>query len=147
MASFLDYEHGISVIDAHYQRPGLAALYLLIEGGQAAFIDTGTSHSVPDALDVLRQKGLVPESVAYVIPTHAHLDHAGGAGAMMRCFPNARLVAHPRAVRHLIDPTKLIAGVTEVYGAEAVARRFGEVVPVPAGRVIEAPDGFTLSLG
>ncbi len=147
MASFLDYEHGISVIDAHYQHPGLAALYLLVEGGQAAFIDTGTSHSVPDALDVLRQKGLAPESVAYVIPTHAHLDHAGGAGEMMRRFPNARLVAHPRAARHLIDPTKLIAGVTEVYGAEAVTRSFGEVVPVPAERVTEAPDGFTLSLG
>lgn len=147
MARWLDYDHGICAIDAHYQRPGLAALYLLVEGGQAAFIDTGTSHSVPDVLDVLRQKGLAPGSVAYVIPTHAHLDHAGGAGEMIRRFPNARLVAHPRAARHLIDPTKLIAGVTAVYGAEAVARSFGEVVPVPAERVIEAPDGFTLNLG
>ena len=147
MAHWLDYGHGICAIDAHYQRPGLAALYLLIEGGQAAFIDTGTSRSVPDALDVLRQKGLAPESVDYVMPTHAHLDHAGGAGEMMRRFPNARLVAHPRAARHLIDPTKLITGVTAVYGAEAVACSFGEDVPVPAERVIEAPDGFTLSLG
>lgn len=146
MASFLDYEHGVSVIDAHHHRPKLAAFYLIVEGNQAAFVDTGTAHSVPDALEVLARKGLAPENVAYVIPTHVHLDHAGGAGEMMRRFPNAKLVAHPKGARHLIDPTKLIAGVTTVYGAEAVARDFGVIVPVDAARVIEAPDEFTLDL-
>ncbi len=146
MPRVLDYEHSISAIDAHYQRPGLAAFYLLIEGKRAAFIDTGTSRSVPDALEVLRLKGLAPEDVAYVIPTHVHLDHAGGAGELMRRCPNARLVAHPRGARHLIDPTKLIAGVTAVYGPGAVARDFGTIVPVDAERVIEAPDDFTLDL-
>jgi glyoxylase-like metal-dependent hydrolase (beta-lactamase superfamily II) len=146
MARLLDYDHGISAIDAHYQRPGLAAFYLLIEGDRAAFIDTGTARSVPDALDALRRKGLAPADVAYVIPTHVHLDHAGGAGAMMRRCPNARLVAHPKGARHLIDPAKLLAGVTAVYGAETVARDFGEIVPVDAARVIEAPDEFTLDL-
>lgn len=146
MPRVLDYEHGISAIDAHHQRPGLAAFYLLIEGNRAAFIDTGTSRSAPDALDVLRRRGLSPEQVAYVIPTHVHLDHAGGAGEMMRRFPNAKLVVHPKGARHLIDPTKLIAGVTAVYGPEAVARDFGGIVPVEAARVIEAPDDFTLDL-
>lgn len=146
MARLLDYDHGISAIDAHYQRPGLAAFYLLIEGNRAAFIDTGTARSVPDALDALRQKGLAPTDVAYVIPTHVHLDHAGGAGEMMRRFPNARLVVHPRGARHLIDPAKLIDSVTAVYGPEAVARDFGAIVPVDAARVIEAPDDFTLDL-
>ncbi len=146
MASFLDYEHGISVIDAHHHRPKLAGFYLLVEGNQAAFIDTGTSHSVPDALEVLARKRLTPEQVAYVIPTHVHLDHAGGAGAMLRRFPKAKLVVHPQGARHLIDPAKLIAGVTAVYGAEAVARDYGDIVPVDAARVIEAPDGFTLDL-
>ncbi len=146
MPRVLDYEHGISAIDAHYQRPGLAAFYLLVEGARAAFIDTGTSRSVSDALDALRGKGLAPENVAYVIPTHVHLDHAGGAGEMMRRFPNAKLVVHPKGGRHLIDPAKLIAGVTAVYGPEAVARDFGAIVPVDATRVIEAPDNFTLDL-
>ncbi|MBI3570067.1 MAG: MBL fold metallo-hydrolase [Gammaproteobacteria bacterium] len=146
MASFLDYEHGINVIDAHHHRPKLAAFYLIVEGNQAAFVDTGTSHSIPDAIEVLARKRLTPEQVAYVIPTHVHLDHAGGAGMMMRRFPKAKLIAHPRGARHLIDPAKLIAGVAEVYGAAAVARDYGEIVPVDAARVIEAPDGFTLDL-
>jgi glyoxylase-like metal-dependent hydrolase (beta-lactamase superfamily II) len=147
MGRSIDYEHGITAIDAEYQRPGLAAFYLLIEGGKAAFIDTGTSLSVPHALEVLRRRGLTPQDVAYVIPTHVHLDHAGGAGEMMRRFPGARLVVHPRGARHLVDPGKLIAGVAEVYGAEAATRHFGAIAPIPAERVIEAPDNFVLDLG
>jgi len=144
MASSIDYGDGIIAIDSHYHRPGLAAFYLLIEGGQAAFIDTGTSRSVPDAIEVLAAHGLTPKDVAYVIPTHVHLDHAGGAGDMMRQFPNAKLVIHPRGARHMIDPAKLIAGVIGVYGERAVKRHFGEIPPIPAERVIEAPDEFTL---
>lgn len=142
----LDLGDGITCIDSEYHRPGLAAFYLLVEGDEAAFIDTGTSHSVRHALAALRANQLGPEHVSYVIPTHVHLDHAGGAGAMMRQFPNARLVAHPRGARHLIDPSKLMAGVLEVYGAEEAARSFGTLAPVPAERVIEAPDNFRLSL-
>lgn len=144
MSRFIDYGDGITAIDAHYLRPGLAAFYLLVQGDTAAFIDTGTTHSLPAALEALQRAGLTPNDVAYVIPTHAHLDHAGGAGAMMQAFPHARLVAHPRAARHLIDPAKLIAGVTEVYGPEETARNFGDIVPIPADRVIEAPDEFIL---
>ena len=144
MTGWLDYDHGIAVVDAAYERPGLAAFYLLIQDGVAAFIDSGTAHSVDRAVAALTAKGLAPQDVAYVIPTHVHLDHAGGAGVMMRRFPNARLVVHPRGARHMIDPSKLIAGVAEVYGAEAAAHGFGTLVPVAAERVIEAPDNFTL---
>jgi glyoxylase-like metal-dependent hydrolase (beta-lactamase superfamily II) len=146
MKGVFDYGDGIHAIDSGYKRPGLAALYLIVEHGKAAFVDTGTPRSVDNAEAALRAVGLTVNDVAYVIPTHVHLDHAGGAGEMMRRFPNARLVIHPRGARHMIDPSKLIAGVTEVYGAEEVARSFGNVVPVPAGRVVEAPDGFTVSL-
>jgi glyoxylase-like metal-dependent hydrolase (beta-lactamase superfamily II) len=142
----LDLGHGISCIDSGYHRAQLAAFYLLVEGGRAAFIDTGTSRSVARALDVLRAKGLAAEQVAYVIPTHVHLDHAGGVGEMMRQFPNAQLVVHPRGARHMIDPSKLMAGVLEVYGADAAQRSFGRLVPVPEDRVIQAPDNFTLDL-
>ncbi|HKQ29787.1 MAG TPA: MBL fold metallo-hydrolase [Burkholderiales bacterium] len=140
----MDYGNGISVIDSGYHRPGLAAFYLMRQGDQAAFIDTGTAHSLPHALAALRANGLAPEQVAYVIPTHVHLDHAGGAGAMMRQFPNAKLVVHPRGARHLIDPTKLAAGVAEVYGAAQAEKSFGTLIPIPAERVIEAPDEFAL---
>lgn len=138
---------GVTCIDTGYSRPRLAACYLVQGGDQVAIIDCGTAHTAPRVLTVLEQGNIAPEQVAYVIPTHVHLDHAGGAGAMMQVFSRARLVVHPRGARHLIDPAKLIAGVKAVYGEAVYREAFGELVPVPADRVIEAPDGFELVLG
>jgi glyoxylase-like metal-dependent hydrolase (beta-lactamase superfamily II) len=104
-------------------------------------VETGTAHSVPGLLDVLELKGVPREHVDYVIPTHVHLDHAGGAGELLRHLPNAQLVIHPRGARHMIDPAKLNAGATAVYGEDRMEQLFGRVVPVPAERVIEAGDG------
>ena len=79
------------------------------------------------------------DSVDYVFLTHIHLDHAGGAGAMMRAFPNARLVSHLRAAPVTADPDKLVAGAAAVYGANEVRRMYGEILPIDATRIIEAP--------
>lgn len=143
---WLDLGDGITRIDSHYQRPGLVAFYLLAQSDQVAFIDAGTFNALENALATLRAKHIAPEQVAYVIPTHVHLDHAGAAGAMMRKFPNARLVIHPRGARHMIDPAQLTAAVEQVYGAERAEREFGKPIPVPAERVIQAPDNFSLDL-
>jgi glyoxylase-like metal-dependent hydrolase (beta-lactamase superfamily II) len=143
---WLDLGAGISRIDVELHRPGDVAFYFLMEGDRAAFIDTGTSNALPRALEVLRTKGLTPEQVDFVIPTHVHLDHAGGAGAMMHEFPSAKLVVHPRGARHMIDPANLFAGVAEIYGPERAERQYGKPIPVAADRVIEAPDDFTLAL-
>lgn len=136
----------IVCIDTGYGREKLDAAYLLRAGERAAFIDTGTHRCVPRFLHVLDYYGIPRSNVDYVIPTHAHLDHAGGAGELMRLLPQARLVAHPRAAPHLIDPSRLIAGTSAVYGEEGFRQRFGDVVPVVTERVIEAPDGYRLEL-
>lgn len=80
----INLDHGISQLDAEYMSPGVAAVYLLQQGEQIAIIETGTSLSVPAILAKLKQRGLSAEHVAYVIPTHVYLDHAGGAGALMQ---------------------------------------------------------------
>jgi hydroxyacylglutathione hydrolase len=141
-----DLGDGIHLIDAMYIRPGLAAMYLVVNRGRAAFVETGTSRSIPQALSALRVLGMSVEDVDFVIPTHVHLDHAGGAGTMMAAFPNARLVVHPRGRPHMIDPSRLWAATVDVYG-EALARQlYGEIVPVPAERIIDAADGLQLDL-
>ncbi|MCU7842761.1 MAG: MBL fold metallo-hydrolase [Candidatus Thiodiazotropha sp. (ex Monitilora ramsayi)] len=144
---FRTLPHQITCIDTEYQRPGLAACYLIESEGEAAFIDTGTSNTVPMLLSVLEARGVAPEQVKYVIPTHVHLDHAGGVGALMQQFPNARLVIHPYGARHMIDPSKLEAGATAVYGEEKFQADFGSLIPVDESRVIEAPDGYRVQLG
>ncbi len=137
---------GITRIDTGYLRPGLAACYLIRHGDQAAFVDTGTSHTVPGLLALLEALGIPRRQLRYVMPTHVHLDHAGGAGELMRHLPEATLVAHPRGARHLIDPARLTAGALAVYGDEAFRRHFGELVPIPEARVLVAEDGLRLDL-
>ena len=146
MVQVIDYEHGISAIDSGYYRPMLDAVHLLIEGARAAIIDSGTNHSVPLVLEVLRRKGLAPEQVDYVILTHIHIDHAGGAGLFMRTFPNATLTVHPRGARHMADPARLIAGTVAVYGEEPTRRMYGDILPVSTARILETPHASTIRL-
>src|SRR5215469_14947033 len=108
---------GITAVDTNYVRPLLDASHLIVRDGRGAFVDTGTSHSVPSLLDAVRASpGLTIEDVDYVFLTHIHLDHAGGAGELMRHLPKAKLVVHPRGAAHVADPAKLIAGTKAVYG-------------------------------
>ena len=139
--------HGIHAIDTGFHRANFDAAYLMIEDGHAAFIDTGTNHSVPRLLEALQAAGLAPDAVDYVIPTHVHLDHAGGAGLLMKELPRATLVVHPLGARHLIDPSRLIKSATGVYGAEEMARSYGDVIGVAAERVQRTFDGMVLPLG
>jgi glyoxylase-like metal-dependent hydrolase (beta-lactamase superfamily II) len=140
-------DHGITVIDTGFVRPVFDASHLIVANGRGAFVDTGTNHSVPRLLAALESVGLERAQVDYVILTHVHLDHAGGAGLLMQSLPNARLVVHPRGARHMIDPAKLMEGVRAVYGEEVTARDYGELVPVAADRVIVSSDKFVLELG
>ncbi len=144
LLDYYDHPDGITTIDAAYLQAGVASIHMIQQGGEIGFVDTGTTHSLPIVLEVLRKKALRADDVQYVIVTHVHLDHAGGAGAMMREFTNARLVVHPRGARHMIDPGKLVAGTIGVYGSEATHRLYGEVYPVPESRVLIAEDGFEL---
>lgn len=141
-----DLGDGITQIDVDLYRPSLASCYLIEQGNKVAFVDTGTYHAVNRLLELLRQRGLTAKNVAYIIPTHVHLDHAGGVGELMERCPNARLVVHPKGAPHMIDPAKLTAGATAVYGEEAFSRDFGVLKPVDADRVIEAVDGLQLDM-
>lgn len=137
---------GILAVDAGYCRDGLAAIHLVIHQGQAAVIDSGTNASVPRILSALAAAGVEPGSVAYVMLTHIHLDHAGGAGSLMCALPNAKLVLHPRGVRHMVDPTRLWEATSAVYGAEQTFSMYGRLAPVPEDRIIAAIDGLTLDM-
>jgi glyoxylase-like metal-dependent hydrolase (beta-lactamase superfamily II) len=141
------YAAGITAIDADYVRPLVDAVHLVVDGGRAAFVDTGTTFSVPNLLGALALADLDPADVDWVLTTHVHLDHAGGAGALMRALPNARCVVHPRGARHLIEPAKLVAGSIVVYGEEQFRRLYGEIVPIPAERVHVPADGERIRLG
>ena len=129
---------GVFVIDTGFHRPMFDAAFLLVEHGRAAFIDTGTNFAVPRLLATLTDLGLAPAAVDYVIPTHVHLDHAGGAGLLMQSLPNATLLVHPRGARHMIDPQALYKGC--VGGLRA--SRDGQRLRQPCGSARRAGAGY-----
>jgi glyoxylase-like metal-dependent hydrolase (beta-lactamase superfamily II) len=134
-------------IDCDYVLPQVACAYLRIQGDEAAFIETNTTYAVPKLLATLEAEGMKPEQVRYVIITHVHLDHAGGTSALLAACPNATVLAHPRAARHLIDPEKLVASARAVYGEAKFDALYGKIDPIPEARVEALDDGAVRSLG
>lgn len=134
-------------IDCHYLQSQFAAAYLIQEGEQALFVENNTAHSVPLLLAALKEHGMSPEQVRYLIVTHVHLDHAGGSSALMKVCPQATLLAHPRAAVHLIDPTRLVKSARQVYGDSVFEELYGEIGPIESSRVRVMEDGEKLSFG
>jgi glyoxylase-like metal-dependent hydrolase (beta-lactamase superfamily II) len=137
----------VYLVDTLYLRPGLAASHLVVDEGRAAFVDTGAGPAAPRLLAALDELGIAREQVDYLFLTHVHLDHAGGAGQLMQALPNAQAVLHPRGAPHLIDPARLIAGSIQVYGEARFRQLYGEIIPIPAERVLVVEDGQRLQLG
>ncbi len=139
--------HDSYLIDTGLYGPQHAACYLIADRGELAIIDTGTQHSLPRVLDAIAAAGATPEQVRYVMPTHVHLDHAGGTGQLMQTCANATLVVHPKGLPHMLDPSKLQSGATAVYGEEAFQRDFGDLLPVAEQRAHAASDLEVFELG
>lgn len=140
------YDGGVIAVDSGYHRPNMAACYLVESDASVAIVETGTNDSVPRLLKALEGRGWSPEDVRYVIVTHVHLDHAGGAGSLMAACPNATFLVHPRGARHMIDPSRLEASVRQVYGDEVFDRDYGTLIPIPEERTRIMENGETATL-
>jgi glyoxylase-like metal-dependent hydrolase (beta-lactamase superfamily II) len=138
--------HGVFCVDSGYVRPCFDAVHLIVESDRAAIVDTGTRDAVPRTLAALDALGIPRANVDWVVLTHVHLDHAGGAGRLMRELPAARCAVHPRGAPHMVDPARLWAGTVEVYGREEAEATYGEPVPIPADRIEVCGDGATVAL-
>lgn len=147
MKELISYGDGVHAVDSGYGRPQLAAIHVVVQDGRAAIVDTGSNASVPRVLGALAALGVAPDAVDWVMLTHIHLDHAGGAGSLMCALPAAKLLVHPRGVRHMADPSRLWEATSAVYGAERAFELYGRLVPVPAERIVPATDGLELQLG
>lgn len=142
----LDY--GIFEIDTFYlQRENFTACYMVENNGEIGIIESNTNHAVPLLVESIKTLGFSLTQVKYIVVTHIHLDHAGGAGKLMLECPQAKLVVHERGVRHMVNPEKLISSVKEVYGPEKYQQLYGNIIPVEQDRILVAKDRGFITLG
>lgn len=118
----------------------------VIDEEELTLVETGPSPSVKYVKKGLESLGFTLDQVRYIIVTHIHLDHSGGAGLLIRECPNAKVVVHPRGAQHLIEPRKLAAGARAIYG-DSFQELFDPIIPVPEDRVLLKTEGDTLQIG
>ncbi|MEM2105477.1 MAG: MBL fold metallo-hydrolase [Candidatus Bathyarchaeia archaeon] len=117
----------------------------ILRGEKTAIIETGPTSSIPNLLLSLKQLSVKLEDVAYVALSHIHLDHGGGAGALIKHLPKAKIIVHPRGAPHLINPEKLWEQSKAVLGE--ITKIYGAPEPVPKERITPAVDGATIDVG
>lgn len=127
-----------------YDTEEYGSVYIL-DAERPAVIDTGTGLRYETVLGAIESVGIDREELAMIAPTHVHLDHAGGAGYLARECPNAEIVIHERGRRHLVDPTRLVAGTKAAVGD--TWKYYRDPVPVPEERIRSLTDGDSVDLG
>ncbi|MDF2903491.1 MAG: beta lactamase-like protein [Bacillus sp. (in: firmicutes)] len=130
--------------DYDLKQPERTGTYVLVEE-EITIIETSASPSIPYLLQGLKDLQISPIDIKYIIVTHIHLDHAGGAGLMLEHCPNAKVIVHPKGERHLADPSRLIAGAQAVYG-EKFSELFDPILPIPSDRLISMHDQSKLKI-
>ena len=123
---------------------GFGAVYLIDEE-ERCLIETGTSNEVPAIRRAVEAFGLKPHEIDHIVVSHIHLDHAGGAGFLLEEMPQAKVYVHPRGLKHLADPSKLVGSAQQALGG--MAAEFGTMKPIRQDRLVAVNDGDTLDLG
>ena len=135
------------VLDTFYQgEPGVIASYLLTGRAGLALVDVGSASSVEHVLAGVRAAGFDPHDIQHLVLTHIHLDHAGAAGTLTRLLPHAQVYVHRIGAPHLIDPSRLLSSAQRIYG-DRMQTLWGDMEPVPAGRLTILDDGADLTVG
>lgn len=120
--------------------PGMDTIFAtyLIQESDAVLIEPGPTAAIPSIQEGMKQLGM--EDLAYIIPTHIHMDHAGSIGTLAQLFPGAKVLVHPRGIKHAIDPSRLIDSTKMVFGSDFEAR-FGPIAPVQESQILVPEDG------
>jgi glyoxylase-like metal-dependent hydrolase (beta-lactamase superfamily II) len=140
------YDDGVLAIDTMTGGMTSVTAGYLLDAPRPALIECGPARSVDNVLRGLAELGLDADDLAYLVLTHIHLDHAGGAGDVAAAFPNATVVVSEVGARHLHDPTRLDASAQQVYGP-LYDTVYGACTPIAADRLLGVADGDRLDLG
>ncbi len=145
VAQSVPADENLFVVDAQMMGQSRYGGLYILRVPIPAIIETAFSHTTDKALAALDEVGIAPEDVAYVAPTHVHMDHAGGAGYLAEACPNAQVLCHHVGAPHLADPSKLVKSVARAVGPNF--QHYGDMKPVAEDRLISLEGGESFDLG
>jgi len=146
LAEVSEVAENIYLIDAEAAfLPKLTSVYLINEDTKA-LVESASPAAKNTVLEGLRQIGIAPQDISYIIATHIHLDHAGGVGALIQEMPEAKVLLHPRGSKHLMEPNRLINSTREIQG-EVTLERYGSMIPIKPERIQPVEDNQVITLG
>jgi glyoxylase-like metal-dependent hydrolase (beta-lactamase superfamily II) len=135
----------VDFIDLQFQRtPQTIAAALLPGADGVTIVDPGPASCLPALEQGLRHRGMALADVRTLLLTHIHLDHAGASGSIVERVPSVRVFVHEIGAPHMVDPGKLLASVTRLYG-DRMDTLWGPFLPVPADRVHALSGGERLA--
>ncbi len=114
-----------------------------IDEAEGVLIEPGPSATIPSIQEAMKQLGM--KQLAYIIPTHIHLDHAGAIGILAQLFPYAKVVLHPLGAKHAVNPSRLIESTKMAFGDD-FEDVYGPIIPVPESQIEIPDDGETISI-
>lgn len=132
----------VYIVDTKFLRDKMCGVTIIRDGAEAILVEAGSTISVPHTLNALKELGIDYGNVKFMFITHAHLDHSGGTGLILKSLPNCTVVAHPSAAPHITDPhDKLVPAAIQVYGEKVFNQDYPGIVGMPVDRMISAEDG------
>lgn len=134
----------VTVLDLHHQTEGTVAAFLVRTAGGPVLVETGPESLFGNLRAAVEAEGFALEEIRHVLVTHIHLDHAGSAWRL--AAHGAKVFVHPAGVRHLSEPSRLMASAARIYG-DAMERLWGRMESIPADQVVAMEDGATLKVG
>jgi len=146
MAKACEVADGIIELETEWGKHGRTTTAYLVVDEETALIETGPSAAVPGLMEAMRLVKQDPATISYVVPTHIHLDHGGGAGFMSEKVPSAKVVVHQSGARHLLDTARLIASTRLSFG-DNFHEEYGPILSLPAERLMVVQGGETIKLG
>jgi len=142
-------EHIKNIIDNIYclekEIPGVGDTFSVyfIKDIDNILIEPGPGALIPAILAAANELGI--SEFQYIIPTHIHMDHAGGSGKLASLLSKVSVIANSQGARHLVNPDRLIRSTTMSFGTD-FEKTWGTIEPVPESRIIIVRDGKKLSI-
>ena len=143
MISLKEVAEKTYAMDVRIDRVETAFTVYFISEGKGLLIEPGPTAMIPSIQEAMKRLGMT--DLAYIIPTHIHMDHAGAIGSLAWLFPHAKVLLHPLGAKHAIDPSRLIKSTKMAFGDD-FERFYGPILPVPQSQAVTPSDGETFSI-